>query len=427
MPELGIAALIMNHVPDARRASSEKMVRALGFGPVDFPASTDASALRLRDLEDSGLVAKNWTWAHKISDAVKLRYIAHALDYRAVLQLAVDRWERSLEVEVGTRGHARSEEDGGLSKGRKMQWVGVFEDDLFVPGRPSVVAARIRGALEQVPADADALYLEWCHDTCSESHHHPQMTHIKIPFEPYCSAAILYTLEGARRASAALRSIDGPVDDMLKTACNRGRLRCYALRLPAFMQDLYWGSAVETKKAKTHFHDIYMEASICRHYPVELEWSLWFESLRKGYAGPQISHPEDAGPILLKYLGCRTGSSYTSSTLTILAQDLVVGVEYLVGVSLVAHGGGAVYDVWAGLVAVNPGETVLEIDAHIDRSHVMGALGEGGAVEEGRLGMGGMGVVQAEVRISDTSPLVPEDETLLGKYNFAWDAGGCPA
>jgi hypothetical protein len=39
--------------------------------------------------------------------------------------------------------------------------------------------------------------------------------------------------------------------------------------------------------------------------------------------------------------------------------------------------------------------------------------------------MGGQGVVQAEVRISDTSPLVPEDETLLGKYKFAWDAGGC--
>jgi len=151
----------MNHIPDARRASSEKMVRAVGFGPVEFPATTDARTLDLKALEDSGHVAKNWTWAHKISDAVKLRYIAHALDYRAVLQLALDRTETRLDLARGGGGDADAAGEGG-EEGQGTEWFGVFEDDLLLPTRPSVAADRIREALAQVPPAADALYLEWC-------------------------------------------------------------------------------------------------------------------------------------------------------------------------------------------------------------------------------------------------------------------------
>ena len=39
---LGVHAIIMNHLPDQRRASVEKMVRAVGFDPVHFTATTVA-------------------------------------------------------------------------------------------------------------------------------------------------------------------------------------------------------------------------------------------------------------------------------------------------------------------------------------------------------------------------------------------------
>ena len=394
VPPLGIGALILNHEPDERRASTEKMVRALGFGPVDFPSTTSASSLHLPQLEAEGLVARNWTWAFPLKEHIKLRYIAHALDYRNVLLRARD-----------------EAAGGGLA-----QWLGVFEDDLFVPTRPSIAATRVRDALREVPHDADLVYLEWCHDECGKALYHLEKPNIKRTMGLYCSAAILFSAQGVQRTVDVLAVIDAPIDDMLKAACRPGgSLTCYALRQPVFVQDLLWGSAVSSTKTRTHYHDIYMTALLCRHVPLEIEWSLWTESLAHGHGqgagkpgasgqgessavapgGFLLEHPADAGPVYVRLERCgvyvssapparavRWGQSAATNGLhaepvlggvltglVLRVDGLFAGVEYILDVAVPIQGpspGSArSQTAWAGRIAVNPGETGLDVEVEV--------------------------------------------------------------
>ena len=45
---------------------------------------------------------------------------------------------------------------------------GVVEDDITLGSSPSVIGMHIEKGLEQLPASADMLYLEACHEDCTK-------------------------------------------------------------------------------------------------------------------------------------------------------------------------------------------------------------------------------------------------------------------
>jgi len=227
---LDIDVFLLNHVRDARRAWVHKVIRATGFQRIESPNTTDADSLDMAALEKNGLLSP--AWAHYDEDLItKKRYVAHALDYRAALQAAQAR--------------------------PTSRWVGIFEDDLILTVAPSIASARISAALQQLPPDADALYLEWCWDTCKAAQFHAAYSDVSVPYEPFCSAAILYTRAGLGKLIPQLAPVYTTIDDMITGACKAKALNCFKLRLPVFAQDLMWGSQFDPHKSRTNFHAIY--------------------------------------------------------------------------------------------------------------------------------------------------------------------------
>ena len=95
-------------------------------------------------------------------------------------------------------------------------WVGIFEDDLILTTSPPVASQRIRAALQQLPPGADALYLEWCWDTCSAARFHAARDVISVPYEPFCSAAIIYSRRGVDKLVPMLVPVYTTIDDMIR-------------------------------------------------------------------------------------------------------------------------------------------------------------------------------------------------------------------
>jgi hypothetical protein len=87
--DLHIPAVVFNHKQDGRRAWAKGMMRAVGFRDITFQPTYESAALDLAALESSGRVSAHWHYFVKgqmgwndISNASKMRYIAHALDFQ---------------------------------------------------------------------------------------------------------------------------------------------------------------------------------------------------------------------------------------------------------------------------------------------------------------------------------------------------------
>ena len=116
------------------------------------------------------------------------KYIAHALDYMNALDQAV------------AEGHS---------------WVAVFEDDVILTTLPSEASRRIRLAMEQVPLDADSIHLEWCLDKCRFARVRGGDAVVSTAERPFCSAAILFSAQGLRKALRVLQPLFSAIDNML--------------------------------------------------------------------------------------------------------------------------------------------------------------------------------------------------------------------
>mmetsp|Transcript_65354 Transcript_65354/g.95725 ORF Transcript_65354/g.95725 Transcript_65354/m.95725 type:complete len:202 (-) Transcript_65354:42-647(-) len=78
----------------------------------------------------------------------------------------------------------------------------------------------------------------------------------------------------------------------------------------------------------------------------------------------QRQHPEESGPIQLRYTSCHTiAGNVGVVTLLFSVHGLIVGAEYLADICVMRNG--RYQEVWAAKIAVNPGETTLDISAGI--------------------------------------------------------------
>jgi hypothetical protein len=269
---LDVDVFLLNHLPEERREWVQKVIRATGFSTIELPAVVEFEDLAA--LERRGLLSPHYKHYHGDVETKK-RYVAHALDYRAALEAA----------------HAHA----------STAWVGIFEDHLILTTSPAAASQRIRAAMRQLPPSADALYLEWCWDTCNAARFHPELPDISLPHEPFCSAAILYSKTGAAKLIQQLVPVYTSVDNMISTACKARALRCFKLRQPVFAQDLMWGSSLDPLKTRTHFHSIFRffnadGGSLCsdiRH--IQIQPSIRFVVCPAHCAvdTPMLTHPCD--------------------------------------------------------------------------------------------------------------------------------------
>jgi hypothetical protein len=234
--DLHIPAVVFNHKQDGRRASVEGMLHAVGFRDITFQPTYESATLDLAALENAGRVSAHWDYFVKeqmgwndISNASKMRYIAHALDF----QDAIGR-----HAGAATASLAAS------------SWIAVFEDDIVLTTSPVQAHKRLVEAVSSLPRNADVLYVEWCFDRCEESRFHTSYPLISLAFEPHCSAGILFSAQGAKKLDRLLRPIDSTIDNMFANLCRESAVICYKLRLPILTQDRKWGSAVDFKKQK---------------------------------------------------------------------------------------------------------------------------------------------------------------------------------
>lgn len=65
-----------------------------------------------------------------------------------------------------------------------------------------------------MPRTADMVYLEWCHESCSDIWYNQNYHSLGRAAEPSCSGAILFTVQGARKVAELCLPIFDAVDRM---------------------------------------------------------------------------------------------------------------------------------------------------------------------------------------------------------------------
>jgi GR25 family glycosyltransferase involved in LPS biosynthesis len=240
--DIAVKVFILNHIKE-RHGFAQWMVQSAGFHHVEFPSTIAWAEIDPEALADAGKTVPNFMAQQ--TEVHRKKYLAHALDYINTLDQAV------------AEGHS---------------WVAVFEDDVILTTRPSEASRRIRLAMEQVPRDADSIHLEWCLDQCrlARVREGPEVV-VSTAERPSCSAAILYSAQGLRKALRVLQPLFSAIDKMLADVCERRLLNCYKLRFPAFAQDMYWGSEL-ARKTRTSMHELDSFNSLCIEN--DAEWRL---------------------------------------------------------------------------------------------------------------------------------------------------------
>jgi hypothetical protein len=206
-----------------RAMHTATLLRAAGLtGPLTMLPFTRAADLDLEALREEGLIDH----AH-LPRLVSSEWIGSG-GLRAYLALAVDHL-RGLEA--------------GVDAGYPL--FGVFEDDLMPAAAPANIQKRLSAALAAAPASADLLRLEGCFEPCSARRLSQTFPLWARTAGADCSAALLFTLQGARRVLALCRPIFWGIDNMYAALARAGLLEVYALVPHVFFQDGFWPSGVQ--------------------------------------------------------------------------------------------------------------------------------------------------------------------------------------
>ena len=210
--QLGLPVYVMNLARRSdRRASIQKHLKDVGFTRVAFPETTDARDLTAdhrRAWQSQGLLNESCTL--RADKHEHTPYVANALDHIATMQAAV------------AAGHDR---------------FAIFEDDLVPAASADETNNRVWHALEELPPDADMLYLEYCNENCSGVRYSRRRPHLVRSHSPCGSAAIVFTQHGARKILAKCMPIWASIDGMYHTLIASGDLISYASHPVAFFQD----------------------------------------------------------------------------------------------------------------------------------------------------------------------------------------------
>ena len=102
--------------------------------------------------------------------------------------------------------------------------------------------------LKNLPPSADMIYLEYCHEKCDELAYNDNHPNLARAVRPSCSAAVLFTVQGAQRVADLCWPIFDVIDRMYPSLIRAGWLEAYILTPPLFYQDGFFRSNLERTK-----------------------------------------------------------------------------------------------------------------------------------------------------------------------------------
>ena len=230
-PEPDVLSFPVYLLSDPRKAErarrTEALLRAAGLtGPLSLLPFTPADEVDMDQLRTEGL-----------------------LDERHVPRFLASSWIGP----TGLRPYLASAADHlrGLAAGADARHArfAVVEDDLMLAAAPAAIRARLTAALAAAPPSADMLYLEACFETCRERRFAGRYPLWARTTGADCSAAIVFSRKGARRAAALCRPAFWGIDNMYAALARAGLLEAYALVPHAFFQDGFWASGLQPARA----------------------------------------------------------------------------------------------------------------------------------------------------------------------------------
>lgn len=133
----------------------------------------------------------------------------------------------------------------------------IVEDDII----PIVnnVSKKLKTALDELPNDADILYLEMCYEDCTKI---KKVTpHLYKLFNPACTAGILYTPQGARKILKLCLPVFDGIDLMFPQLIKQNKINAYGISGMLFAQDEYFGSDANRHEIFKNIHRV--RAPIC--------------------------------------------------------------------------------------------------------------------------------------------------------------------
>jgi hypothetical protein len=201
-----------------RRWQISHILKCAGFANVTFPRYIPHQEVNVNKLIEEGLLSGSM-------ESIKTGLVG-------------DNWPRALSLILNHLHCIQL----GLSTGREM--FGVFEDDLMLGASPNKTRVFIANCISELPATADLLYLEYCHETCGELGFYPRLHNIAIAHNPNCAASILFTAKGARRVLGLMSNMSLVLDGSYSTLIAQGKLQAFLATPPAFFQDGFWTSSI---------------------------------------------------------------------------------------------------------------------------------------------------------------------------------------
>ena len=118
----------------------------------------------------------------------------------------------------------------------------ILEDDLMVGGDLQATRNSICRALSNLPPSAHMIYLEFCLESCQEIRYNSGFAALARAKSPSCSAAIYFTVAGAKRVADLCFPIFDVIDRMYPTLIAAGQLQAYMILPPVFYQDQFFAS-----------------------------------------------------------------------------------------------------------------------------------------------------------------------------------------
>jgi hypothetical protein len=201
-----------------------------------------------RCLDSVGLVGPRILIPFTREDEIDIKslIVNNEIDKASITRMQSTNWikENALRIYLANALDHRRAVTAGADSGFEM--FGVFEDDLMVSAQSEDVSMRIKTALSNIPPTADMLYLEGCHEACRERWYSTDNPFWARTAGIFCSAAIIFTLKGARRLQNLMTPIFAGIDDMYNAVIHAGLVEAFVIVPHAFLQDGYWRSGIQS-------------------------------------------------------------------------------------------------------------------------------------------------------------------------------------
>jgi GR25 family glycosyltransferase involved in LPS biosynthesis len=124
----------------------------------------------------------------------------------------------------------------------------IMEDDIIQLTHYQKIGLLLEKAIEELPEDADMLFLEMCHEQCDKIKKISKNLY-KL-YRPSCSAAILYTPRGAKKILKLCLPIFDGIDIMFPILIEKQEIIAYGIDGMLFAQDEYYGTDADRNNEK---------------------------------------------------------------------------------------------------------------------------------------------------------------------------------